>query len=83
MAATYRLSRWRRLLNALVRTFLRVGLGPRHTYERNNPMPRIHARMSLLTALAAMLLAGTSATAQDVKINIGLGLVLLFWYARE
>ena len=32
MAATYRLSRWRRLLNALVRTLLRVGLGPRHTY---------------------------------------------------
>jgi deazaflavin-dependent oxidoreductase (nitroreductase family) len=32
MAATYRLSRWRRLLNALVPTLLRVGLGPRHTY---------------------------------------------------
>jgi deazaflavin-dependent oxidoreductase (nitroreductase family) len=32
MAATYRLSRWRRLLNALVRGLLRVGLGPRHTY---------------------------------------------------
>ena len=32
MAATYRLSRWRRLLNALVRTLLRAGLGPRHTY---------------------------------------------------
>ena len=32
MAATYRLSSWRRLLNALVRGLLRVGLGPRHTY---------------------------------------------------
>jgi deazaflavin-dependent oxidoreductase (nitroreductase family) len=32
IAATYRLSRWRRLLNALVRTLLRMGLGPRHTY---------------------------------------------------
>jgi deazaflavin-dependent oxidoreductase (nitroreductase family) len=32
MAATYRLSGWRRLLNGLVRTLLRVGLGPRHTY---------------------------------------------------
>ena len=32
MAATYRLSRWRRFLNALVRGLLRVGLGPRHTY---------------------------------------------------
>jgi len=32
MAATYRLSRWRRLLNALVKTLLCVGLGPRHTY---------------------------------------------------
>jgi hypothetical protein len=33
MAATYRLSHWRRLLNALVRGLLRVGLGPRHTYS--------------------------------------------------
>jgi deazaflavin-dependent oxidoreductase (nitroreductase family) len=32
MAATYRLSRWRRFLNALVQGLLRVGLGPRHTY---------------------------------------------------
>jgi deazaflavin-dependent oxidoreductase (nitroreductase family) len=32
MAATYRLSRWRRLLNTLVRTLLRIGLGPRYTY---------------------------------------------------
>jgi deazaflavin-dependent oxidoreductase (nitroreductase family) len=32
MAATYRLSSWRRLLNALVRGLLRMGLGPRHTY---------------------------------------------------
>jgi hypothetical protein len=32
MAATYRLSRWRRLLNGLVRTLLHMGLGPRHTY---------------------------------------------------
>jgi hypothetical protein len=32
MAATYRLSRWRRLLTGLVRILLRVGLGPRHTY---------------------------------------------------
>jgi deazaflavin-dependent oxidoreductase (nitroreductase family) len=32
MATTYRRSRWRRLLNALVRGLLRVGLGPRHTY---------------------------------------------------
>jgi deazaflavin-dependent oxidoreductase (nitroreductase family) len=32
MAATYRRSRWRRLLNVLVRGLLRVGLGPRHTY---------------------------------------------------
>lgn len=32
MAATYRLSGWRRWLNQLVRTLLRVGLGPRRTY---------------------------------------------------
>jgi deazaflavin-dependent oxidoreductase (nitroreductase family) len=32
MAATYRLSGWRRLLNGLVRVLLRLGLGPRHTY---------------------------------------------------
>lgn len=32
MAATYRLSAWRRLLNRLIRALLRVGLGPRHTY---------------------------------------------------
>ncbi len=32
MAAVYRLSAWRRVLNALVRAMLRVGLGPRHTY---------------------------------------------------
>jgi deazaflavin-dependent oxidoreductase (nitroreductase family) len=32
MAATYHLSGWRRLLNALVKSLLRVGVGPRHTY---------------------------------------------------
>lgn len=32
MAATYRLSLWRRVANALVRALLRWGLGPRHTY---------------------------------------------------
>jgi deazaflavin-dependent oxidoreductase (nitroreductase family) len=32
MAATYHLSGWRRLLNALVKTLLRMGLAPRHTY---------------------------------------------------
>jgi deazaflavin-dependent oxidoreductase (nitroreductase family) len=32
MATTYRLSGWRRLLNALVKTLLRMGLAPRHTY---------------------------------------------------
>lgn len=32
MAATYRLSAGRRVVNALVRTLLRVGAGPRHTY---------------------------------------------------
>lgn len=32
MSATYRLSGWRQLLNTLVGTLLRVGLGPRHTY---------------------------------------------------
>jgi deazaflavin-dependent oxidoreductase (nitroreductase family) len=32
MAATYRLSGWRRLLNGGVKTLLRVGLGPQHTY---------------------------------------------------
>jgi deazaflavin-dependent oxidoreductase (nitroreductase family) len=32
MAATYRLSNLRRILNVLVRGLLRVGLGPRHTY---------------------------------------------------
>jgi hypothetical protein len=31
MAATYRLSAWRRLANRLIR-LLRVGLGPPHTY---------------------------------------------------
>jgi deazaflavin-dependent oxidoreductase (nitroreductase family) len=32
MAETNHLSGWHRLLTALVRTLLRVGLGPRHTY---------------------------------------------------
>jgi deazaflavin-dependent oxidoreductase (nitroreductase family) len=32
MAATYRLSGWRRLLNGLVRILLRVGLAPRRAY---------------------------------------------------
>ena len=32
MAATYRLSLWRRGVNALVRVLLGWGLGPRHTY---------------------------------------------------
>ena len=32
MAATYRLSGWRRLLNRVVSILLRVGLAPRHTY---------------------------------------------------
>jgi deazaflavin-dependent oxidoreductase (nitroreductase family) len=32
MAATYHLSGWRRLLNTLVKTLLRMGLAPRHTY---------------------------------------------------
>jgi deazaflavin-dependent oxidoreductase (nitroreductase family) len=32
MAVRYRLSRWRQLLNQLVRALLWVGLGPRHTY---------------------------------------------------
>jgi hypothetical protein len=41
MAATYRRSRWRRLLNALVRGLLRVGLGPRHTY-----LLTVHGRRS-------------------------------------
>jgi hypothetical protein len=41
MAATYRLSRWRHLLNALVRGLLRVGLGPRHTY-----LLTVHGRRS-------------------------------------
>jgi hypothetical protein len=36
-------------------------------------MPRILPRMVLLAAAAAMLFLGASATASDVKINIGLG----------
>ena len=32
MAATYRLTTWRRAVNTLVRGLLRVGLGPAHTY---------------------------------------------------
>jgi hypothetical protein len=32
MAAQYRLSVWRRLLNQLVHVLLRTGLEPRHTY---------------------------------------------------
>jgi deazaflavin-dependent oxidoreductase (nitroreductase family) len=41
MAATYRRSRWRRLLNALVRGLLRAGLGPRRTY-----LLTVHGRRS-------------------------------------
>ena len=41
MAVTYRLSSWRRFLNALVRGLLRVGLGPRHTY-----LLTVHGRRS-------------------------------------
>jgi hypothetical protein len=36
-------------------------------------MPWILPRVVLLSAAAAMLVTATSATAQDVKINIGLG----------
>ncbi len=32
MAATYRLTLWRRALNTIVRVLLRIGLGPGHTY---------------------------------------------------
>ncbi len=32
MAAVYRLSLWRRMVNALVTVLLGMGLGPRHTY---------------------------------------------------
>jgi deazaflavin-dependent oxidoreductase (nitroreductase family) len=32
MAAEYRLTLWRRILNQCVRGLLRVGLGPQHTY---------------------------------------------------
>jgi deazaflavin-dependent oxidoreductase (nitroreductase family) len=41
MAATYHLSGWRRLLNALVKTLLRMGLAPRHTY-----LLTVHGRRS-------------------------------------
>jgi deazaflavin-dependent oxidoreductase (nitroreductase family) len=41
MAATYRLSLWRRFLNRLVQTLLRVGVGPRHTY-----LLTVHGRRS-------------------------------------
>jgi deazaflavin-dependent oxidoreductase (nitroreductase family) len=41
MAATYRFSNLRRLLNGLVRGLLRVGLGPRHTY-----LLTVHGRRS-------------------------------------
>jgi hypothetical protein len=36
-------------------------------------MPHVHTRLLLLAAAAAMLFAGTPARAQDVQINIGLG----------
>ena len=39
MARTYHLGRWRRLMNKLVKSLLRVGLGPRHTY-----MLTVHGR---------------------------------------
>jgi len=39
MARTYHLGRWRRLRNKLVKSLLRVGLGPRHTY-----MLTVHGR---------------------------------------
>jgi hypothetical protein len=41
--------------------------------KRKDSMPHIHTRLLLLAAAAAMLFAGTSANAQDVKIDIGLG----------
>ena len=41
MAAAYRLSGWRRLLNGLVRILLRMGLEPRHTY-----LLTVHGRRS-------------------------------------
>jgi deazaflavin-dependent oxidoreductase (nitroreductase family) len=41
MAATYRLSGWRRLLNSLVKILLRVWLAPRHTY-----LLTVHGRRS-------------------------------------
>src|SRR5438034_11760419 len=39
MARTYHLGPWRRLRNKLVKSLLRVGLGPRHTY-----MLTVHGR---------------------------------------
>jgi len=37
MAATYRLSVWRRGVNVLVRLMLRWGFAPRHTYLLSVP----------------------------------------------
>jgi hypothetical protein len=41
--------------------------------KRKDSMPHVHTRLLLLAAAAAMLCAGTSANAQDVKIDIGIG----------
>jgi hypothetical protein len=41
--------------------------------KRKDSMPHIHTHLLLLAVAAAMLFAGTSANAQDVTIDIGLG----------
>jgi F420H(2)-dependent quinone reductase len=44
MAARYRLSTWRRMLNWVVRALLRVGLAPRNTYLLTVPA-RVSGRL--------------------------------------
>ncbi len=46
MARTYRLTAWRRVANLLVRTLLRIGIGPPHTYlltVRGRKSGRMHS----------------------------------------
>jgi deazaflavin-dependent oxidoreductase (nitroreductase family) len=52
MAATYRLSGWRRLLNGLVRILLRVGFAPHHTYLLTVRGRRTGSRYSTPVTLA-------------------------------
>ena len=68
MAAMYRLGLWRRLLNALVRILLLVGLGPRHAYLLT---VRVRGTVTWYSTLVILVEQGTNRwlVAPDGKVS--------------